>query len=63
MKFVNFLLLLLYRTVEKGVQGVPQVPGSDFSEGPEILEIRRPVLYKDEKFLKWIDLDLCFSVK
>jgi len=51
------------RTVERGSRGVPQVPGLDFLEGPEILEFPPAILYKDEKILKWIELVLWFSVK
>jgi len=31
------------RSVERGVQGVLQVPGPNFSGGPEILEISRAI--------------------
>jgi len=40
------------RSVERGVQGVPQVLGPEFSERPEILEIPHSILYKDKKFKK-----------
>jgi len=37
------------RSVERGVQGIPQVPGPDFSGGPKILEIPRTILKQRSK--------------
>jgi len=45
---------MISRSVERGVQGVPQVPDPDFSGGPKILGILRVILYKDKTFKKWI---------
>jgi len=47
------------RSVERGVQGVPQVPGPNFSGGPKFWKLRTLLLYiytKMKEFLKWIDL-------
>jgi len=54
--------LLVARSVERGVQGVPQESGPDFSGRPEILGIPRYIYTKMKKLKKWIDLALfCYS--
>jgi len=48
--------LLARGIVERGIQGVPQVPGLDFSGGPKFWKFHALYLYKDEKVKKWYDL-------